>query len=115
MVYILNTEISDNKPISSAIQSIFGVGKTRSLILCQEFGIKPDTKLKKINKNIQNKIVNYIQKEYVIGNELKKFLIETNNEYVHIRSYKGNRIKNKLPRRGQRTHTNSKTAKKTNL
>jgi len=53
MVYILNTEISDNKPISSAIQGIFGVGKKRSVILCQEFGIKPQTKLKEINKNIQ--------------------------------------------------------------
>ena len=44
--------------------------------------------------------------------DLKKILIETNEEHVKIRNYKGNRIKNKLPRRGQRTHTNSKTAKK---
>ena len=76
MVYILNTEISDNKPISSAIQGIFGVGKKRSLILCQQFGLKPQTKFKEINKNIQNKIVNYIQKEYITGNDLKKILIE---------------------------------------
>ena len=74
MVYILNTEVSDRKPISSAIQSIFGVGKKRSVILCQEFGVKPQTKLKEINKNIQNKIINYIQKEYITGNDLKKFL-----------------------------------------
>jgi small subunit ribosomal protein S13 len=112
MVYILNTEISDSKPISSAIQGVFGVGKKRSLTLCREFGIKPQTKLKEINKNIQNKIINYIQKEYVTGNDLKKILIETNEEHIKIRNYKGNRIKNKLPRRGQRTHTNSKTAKK---
>jgi small subunit ribosomal protein S13 len=112
MVYILNTEIPENKPISSAIQAIFGVGKKRSLFLCQEFGIKPQTKLKLINKNIQNKIINYIQKEYITGNDLKKILIETNKEHIEMRNYKGNRIKNKLPRRGQRTHTNSKTAKK---
>jgi len=112
MIYILNTEISDNKPFSSAIQNIFGVGKRRSVILCQEFGIKPQTKLKEINKNIQNKLINYIQKEFITGDDLKKILIETNEGHIKIRNYKGNRIKNKLPRRGQRTHTNSKTAKK---
>ena len=112
MVYLLNTEISENKPISSAIQAIFGIGKKRSLTLCQEFGIKPQTKFKQLNKNIQNKIINYIQKEYTTGNDLRKILIETNEEHVAMRNYKGNRIKNKLPRRGQRTHTNSKTAKK---
>ena len=98
--------------ISGVGKSIFGVGKKRSVILCQEFGVKPQTKLKEINKNIQNKIINYIQKEYITGNDLKKILIETNEEHIKIRNYKGNRIKNKLPRRGQRTHTNSKTAKK---
>jgi len=112
MVYLLNTEISDNKPISAAIQGIFGVGKKRSITLCQEFGIKPQTKLRVLNKNLQNKLINYIQKEYVTGNDLKKILIETNEEHIKIRNYKGNRIKNKLPRRGQRTHTNSKTAKR---
>jgi len=93
MVYILNTEISENKPISSAIQAIFGVGKKRSLILCQEFGVKPQTKLKLISKNIQNKIINHIQNEYVIGNELKKILIETDKGHIEIRNYKGTELK----------------------
>jgi len=112
MVYLLNTEVSNDKPIATAIQAIYGVGKKRSLILCREFGVQPQTKFKDINKDIQNKFINYIQKNYVIGNDLKKNLIEINESHIKIRNYKGNRIKNKLPRRGQRTHTNSKTSKK---
>jgi small subunit ribosomal protein S13 len=112
MVYILNTEVPENKPLTSALKKIYGIGKERSNKVRREFGICSETKLNQLPKEIQNKIINFIEKEYLIGNDLKKILIQTNNDYIKIRSYKGSRIKNRLPRRGQRTHTNSKTIKK---
>jgi|SaaInlV_120m_DNA_3_1039746.scaffolds.fasta_scaffold17940_1 small subunit ribosomal protein S13 len=111
MVYLLNTEISERKPICSALQNIYGIGEKRAKFLCQKFGIKTETKLKDLPKETQYKIVNFIEKEYLIGNELKKFLIQINEDYVKTKTYRGSRIKNKLPRRGQRTHTNSRTVK----
>jgi small subunit ribosomal protein S13 len=111
MIYLLNTEISEKKPICSALQDIYGIGRKRTKFLCQKFGIKEETKLKDLPKETQFKIVNFIEKEYLIGNELKKFLIQVNEDYIKTKTYKGSRIKNKLPRRGQRTHTNSKTTK----
>jgi len=112
MVYFLNTEILEQKTVSTALRKIFGVGKKRSLIMCFEYGIKPQTRFRDLKKEIQNRLANHIQKEYLIGDELKKKLIENNEGNLKLRSYKGNRFKNRLPRRGQRSHTNSKTVKR---
>jgi len=111
MIYLLNTEISERKPVCSALRDIYGIGGKRARFLCQKFGIKMKTRFKDLPKETHFKIVNFIEKEYLIGNDLKKFLIQINEDYIKTKTYKGSRIKNKLPRRGQRTHTNSRTIK----
>jgi len=113
MVYLLNTEVSEKKTTCSALQSVYGIGEKRAKYLCQKFGIKTRTRLKNLPKETLYKITNFIEKEYLIGSELKKHLIQINEDYVKTKTYKGSRIRAKLPRRGQRTHTNSRTVKNT--
>jgi|SouAtlMetagenome_1021521.scaffolds.fasta_scaffold03025_7 small subunit ribosomal protein S13 len=111
MIYILNTEISDKKPIKIALQNIFGVGKAKSIQICTHLGISEKTSIKFLTSEMKNKIVLYIENEIEIGDDLRKTLTQLKENQVRLKCYKGQRAKFKLPRRGQRTHTNAKTTK----
>lgn len=47
------------------------------------------------------------------GNHLKIFLKKRIDHFIDIKCYKGYRFRNHYPVRGQRTHTNAKTIKRT--
>jgi ribosomal protein S13 len=48
----------------------------------------------------------------MINEELKQTLMQIKEQQQRLKTYKGQRSRFKLPRRGQRTHTNAKTVKK---
>jgi small subunit ribosomal protein S13 len=112
MVYFLNTNISDKKRILIALQNIFGVGKQQSALVSKYIGISLRTPIQDLTVEIRNQIVIYIENNLRIGNDLKQALIQIKERQMALKSYKGQRLKFKLPQRGQRTHTNGKTAKK---
>ena len=69
--------------------------------------------VKDLNKSQVNYLFNTLVKLKVkTSYDLKKKLILEKNSLINIKSYRGVRLLNKLPARGQRTHTNSKTSKK---
>jgi small subunit ribosomal protein S13 len=112
MVYILNTEISDKKKVYIALQSIFGLGLITSLNVCLFFGISKKATIKNLNTTLKNKIIVYVDKNIKINEDLKQFLVQNKEQQYRLKTYRGQRARFKLPRRGQRTHTNAKTAKK---
>jgi small subunit ribosomal protein S13 len=112
MPYLLNTEIPEKKQINVALSRIFGVGKKKSESICAFFGVSKKARMSMLNTEITNKIVNYIEKNMKINEELITLLNQSKEKEIKIRSYAGQRIKLKLPLRGQRTHTNAKTSKK---
>ena len=112
MVYLLNTEISDKKTVQIGLQNIFGIGKFQADKICNQFGISKETKIQELSQDVKNKIVIFIEANFEIGDNLRQNIAEQKSLQTRIRCYKGQRAKFKLPRRGQRTHTNSKTVKK---
>ncbi len=111
-MYILKTEISENKKLFISLQKIFGIGKKLALIIIKYLGFSCITTLNQLNKSKIQHLTKYIDKNYIIGKDLKdlKFqFFETENK---LKSYLGQRIRFHLPRRGQRTHTNAKTIKR---
>jgi len=87
-MYILNTEVKSHKRAKTAMTGIYGVGGKKAQKICKEFGISDKALFK------ESKIKNI------------KHLAE-------IRTVRGIRHRNKLPVRGQRTHTNARTKKRT--
>ena len=112
MVYLLNTEISDKKVLKVALQNIFGIGKFQANKICIYLGISAVTKVRQLTPEIKNKIIIYAETNLKLVDELKQYLTQQTENQMRIRCYKGQRAKFKLPRRGQRTHTNSRTVKK---
>ena len=61
----------------------------------------------------QNQKLNLFLTKFDNGKKLKEFIKNNISFFIKIKNYKGNRHKLKYPTRGQRTHTNAKTRKKT--
>ena len=114
MIYILNTEISNKKTTPIALQNVFGLGKEICSYICYKLGISTKTPIKFLTPEIRNKIISFVEKKMIIGDDLKQTLFQLKEEQIRLKCYKGQRAKFKLPRRGQRTKTNAKTVKKHN-
>lgn len=113
MIYIFETEILNNKPIYFSLQKIYGIGKKQSSLICKQLGFSYNLKTSDLSNDQLIKLTKSIEKsKLIITNELKKFQSLSLRTLIDIKSYKGLRRLKGLPVRGQRTHTNGKTAKK---
>lgn len=112
MIYILNTELPSKKPVFIALTNIFGLGPNKVLQILNFFGISKKTLFKELSVSLRHQIVVYIEKNIDIKEELKQKLVFLKEQQQRLKTYRGLRSRFKLPCRGQRTHTNAKTAKK---
>lgn len=108
---IAGTEISDRKHVVISLCGIFGIGKTTAIKILQKVNIPQSTKVKDLNDVEQQSLIDELD-NYTITNDLKRKILNNINRLVSIRCYKGLRLQKGLPARGQRTHTNSKTARR---
>ena len=111
MVYLFESEIPENKSIFFAMTHIFGLGKSNSSLLCKKIGFSKNLKVKNMSKEQINKLIFAIEFSNLIVDLKKKKSLQL-KRLLSIKSYKGLRLKQGLPVRGQRTHTNARTARK---
>lgn len=116
MIYLYKSEIPDNKPIFFALSSIYGIGEITSKKICKILGFSSNLRAKDLTKSQIKQIRRLIKSlNLKISNSLKKSRIVNLKKLVSIKSYRGLKRIQGLPIRGQRTHTNAKTAKKRRL
>jgi len=111
-MYILETELLNDKPIAFAIINIYGIGKFQSFILCKKLGFSINLKIFELSNDHIAKIINLVEKsDLILNNDLKKLNNSFLKKSLTIKIYKSLRKIRGLPVRGQRTHTNAKTAR----
>ena len=114
MVYILETELPEDKSIYFSLTKVFGIGKFQSLLICTRLGLSSNCKLSKLTSDQTIKLVKSIENaNLVINSNLRKSKTILLKKLIQIKTYKGIRRLRGLPVRGQRTHTNAKTASRT--
>lgn len=111
MAYFLNTNINENKNVNIALGKIYGIGKALSKRICQILGLSENIRFSRLNAEQIEKISQLINENFYFGTEYKQILDKQKKRLVKISSYRGFRYKQGLPARGQRTHTNAKTAR----
>jgi small subunit ribosomal protein S13 len=112
MIYIFETEIPNTKTVMFSLQKIYGLGKYQTNTLCNRLGFAKNLKISKLSGDQIIKLVKTIENtDLVITSELKKLQIFTLKTLLATKTYRGLRRIKGLPVRGQRTHTNAKTAK----
>lgn len=113
MIYLLESELPDNMSVFFALQRVYGIGKKNSSLICKKLGFSINLKIKNLSKDQITDILNLIEfLNLIIASDLKKIKNLVIKNLISIKSYRGLRRIQGLPVRGQRTHTNAKTARK---
>ncbi len=110
MIRISGIILPNDKRIEIALTYLFGIGLTRSKQILAECNIDPNIRTKDLTEEQANAIRNATAK-YKVEGDLKKEIQKNINLMKEIGSYKGSRHAKRLPVRGQRTKTNSRTVR----
>ncbi len=103
--------IPDQKRIDVSLTYFYGIGKTTSQAILEAIKIDPAKRTKDLDPEETNKIKDYIEKNLKIEGELRQLVRANISRLKDIQSYRGSRHARKLPVRGQRTKTNSRTVR----
>jgi len=113
MVFLFESELPENKSIFFALTQIYGLGRVKSTEICKKLGLSKNCKIKNLSKEQLQNLISLIEmSKLLLTGELKKMNLLRKKNLLSIRSYRGIRLKQGLPVRGQRTHTNARSARK---
>ena len=106
---ISGVTLPKDKRVEIGLTYIFGIGRSTSNEILKEVGVDPNVRVKDLTEEQENKIRQAIDKEHKVEGELKREVLLNIKRLKEINSYRGSRHTKKLPLRGQRTKTNSRT------
>ncbi len=110
MARIAGINLPNNKRIVIALTYVYGIGNATAQQLVAEAGISSDTKAKDLTDAEVNTLRSLIdQKGMKVEGDLKRDTLLNIKRLKEIKSYRGHRHEIRLPLRGQRTKTNSRT------
>nr|YP_009317766.1 ribosomal protein S13 [Navicula ramosissima]AOY40410.1 ribosomal protein S13 [Navicula ramosissima] len=113
MIYLFESKLPETKSVYFGLRSIYGIGKKRSFLICKKIGLSLNLKIKDLSSTQINQISKVIESSgYILANDLRRLVLLSKQRLISIKSYRGLRRKKGFPVRGQRTHTNARTAKK---
>ena len=113
MLYLLETNLPDQKSVFFALTRVYGIGRNTAFSICKKLGFSINLKVKNLNQEQIAELLRLIDSlNLLLNNDLKKFKSLTLKNLISIKSYRGLRRVKGLPVRGQRTHTNARSAKK---
>jgi small subunit ribosomal protein S13 len=110
MARIAGVNLPVQKHVSIGLQSIFGIGRSRSKQLCVAAGVNPTTKIKSLTESEVEKLRQEVAK-YTVEGDLRREVGMSIKRLIDLGTYRGMRHRRGLPVRGQRTRTNARTRK----
>ena len=110
MARIAGINIPTDKHIVIGLQSIFGIGQTRSKLICETLKLDPSTKVSELTEDQLESIRTVVSKFEVEG-DLRREVAMNIKRLRDLGCYRGIRHRKSLPLRGQRTKTNARTRK----
>src|SRR3989344_6391561 len=111
MARIAGITLPNDKRIEIGLTYIFGIGRNTSNQILKQVNISPDIRVKDLTEDQTNKLRNIIEKNFKVEGELKRETLLNIKRLKEIGTYRGSRHTKKLPVRGQRTKTNSRTTR----
>lgn len=103
--------LPEQKHISIALTAVYGIGRSRGETMLQELKIASNTKTRDLTSTEEQKIRDYIDVHFKIEGELKREAAMNIRRLKDIGTYRGMRHTRRLPARGQRSKTNSRTVR----
>ncbi len=110
-IRIAGNTLPQDKRIEAALTYIYGIGRSSASKILKELKIDPDIRTKDLSANDENKLREYIRKNFKTEGDLKREVLGNIKRLKEISCYRGIRHAKRLPVHGQRTKTNSRTVR----
>ena len=110
MARIAGINIPTNKHIVIGLQSIFGIGETRSKLICKTLKLEQSTKVSALTED-QLEAIRGAVYQFEVEGDLRRDVAMNIKRLRDLGCYRGIRHRKGLPLRGKRTKTNARTRK----
>lgn len=107
---ILGINIPEKKHLSIGLTTLYGVGTATAKKMLDKAGIKHDAFPADVGIDQENTLRKFIEERTIEGN-LKREVASNIKRLKDIKCYRGVRHMKRLPVKGQRTKTNSRTVR----
>lgn len=108
---ILGVNVPDNKRIEVALTYVYGVGRSLSRRILEQAKVDLDRRAQKLTADEVARIQHIIEKNYAVEGALRQIIRHNIQRLKELKTYRGSRHLRRLPVRGQRTRTNSRTVR----
>jgi len=111
MPRLVGVDIPNDKSIWISLTYIYGIGKHTSVQILKEARIEETVKAGKLTEDELSRITQIIDRNYIVGGQLRRQVTQNIARLRDIACYKGIRHRRGLPVRGQCTQSNARTRK----
>jgi len=111
MPRIVGVDIPNEKSIWISLTYVVGIGKYTSEQILKEARIDKTTKAGKLSEDELSHITQIIDRNYIVGGQLRRQVAQNIARLRDIQCYRGIRHRKGLPVRGQCTQSNARTRK----
>lgn len=108
---VAGVTIPKNKRVLIALTYIYGIGKTTAATILKATQIPEQTRIQDLTREQEDAIREIVEKKYKTEGDLRREVSSNIKRLKDIKSYRGIRHAKRLPVRGQRTKTNSRTVR----
>jgi small subunit ribosomal protein S13 len=112
MLIIFGIQLKKKKKVCYGLTQLYGIGISLAKKICKELNFAQELKIQQLTSQQQFEITKKIKEHFRVEENLKEFVKTNIQQYIANGSLRGYKHKHHLPVRGQRTHTNAKTAKR---
>ena len=110
MARIAGINIPSHKHAVIGLTHIYGIGLTRSKLICEATGIATDEKISALSEEQIESLRTEVGK-FIVEGDLRREVSMSIKRLMDLGCYRGIRHRRGLPLRGQRTKTNARTRK----
>ena len=107
---IAGINIPTHKHVEIGLTSIYGIGRSRAIKICEAVDIDPSTSVTTLSEAEIERLRTEVAR-FVVEGDLRREVSMNIKRLMDIGSYRGLRHRRGLPLRGQRTRTNARTRK----
>jgi len=103
--------IPKDKKVIVSLTYVYGIGLSKAKKILNQARVDENTRVKDLNQEQELKIRELLEKKETTEGDLRREISSHIKRLKDIKSYRGDRHKKRLPVRGQRTKTNSRTVR----
>ena len=112
MAYLLYKYVAPQDLVIRVLRGIPGVGTHQARQLCDEIGVSVGSRVIDVSLEDWDRLQSLITSYYHAGNEVSRRRMSDIRRHIRMGTYRGFRHVSHLPVRGQRTHTNGRSRRR---